>query len=150
MKSMAYPSGSRFPNAWKVGDLLFTSGQVALGSDGKIVGPGDIELQTKCAFENLCKVLRDAGCGTRNLIKLNTYLVFEGREEDFEAYWGRMSSAREAFLVGSNPAATAVRVAGFFKPGLLIEIDGIALLPTGIGVSAPGESIGADQSGREG
>lgn len=129
MNSWAYPSSGRFPNAWKVGDLLFTSGQVALGDDGKIVGLGDIEIQTKCAFENLRKVLREAGCDTKSLVKLNTYIAFDGPEEAFDAYWSKMSAAREAFLAGANPAATAVRVAGFFRVGLLIEVDGIALLP---------------------
>lgn len=129
MTKRSYPSHGRFPHAWRVGELVFTSGQVALDEQGLVIGPGDIEAQTRAAFENLRRALRTAGCDTCDLIKLNTYLVFNGDEHDFSRYWARMHAARSSFISEDSPAATAVRVTGFSVDGLLIEVDGIAAVP---------------------
>jgi enamine deaminase RidA (YjgF/YER057c/UK114 family) len=122
-----FESGARFPDAWQVGDLLLISGQVALDSAGKLVGAGDIAEQTRVSFENMGRVLERAGCRFADLVKLNTFLVFDGPEEQFAAYWQAMDAARRPFLPDPGPAATAVRVPGLAMAGLLIEIDGMAV-----------------------
>lgn len=127
MEKTVFPSGHQFPHAWRVGNLVFVSGQVSLAPDGSIVGPGDIELQTRTTFENLRRVLREVGCDTDDLVRLNTYLVFDGPEADFADFWSRMNRVRVEYLSEPGPTATAVRVCGLARPGLLIEVDGIAV-----------------------
>ena len=39
--------------AWRVGDLVFTSGQAAIAQDGSLVGAGDFSAQAEQAFANL-------------------------------------------------------------------------------------------------
>src|SRR5437868_972863 len=50
-----------FSDAVRVGDVLYLSGQLGRGSDGKL--PDGIEAQTKQALENVGAVLKRAGLG---------------------------------------------------------------------------------------
>ena len=50
-----------YSQAVKLGNLLFTSGQIPLGLDGQIVA-GGIKEQTHQVFQNLKAVLEAAGC----------------------------------------------------------------------------------------
>ncbi|MCX7056375.1 MAG: RidA family protein [Proteobacteria bacterium] len=127
MEKYAIRSGLQFPHAWVIDRFVFVSGQVAIGADHAIVGPGDIELQTRTTFENLRRVLREAGCDTTDLVKLNTFLVFDQAESEFPEYWKKMDAVRREYLADPGPAATAMRVSGLARPGLLIEVDGIAI-----------------------
>lgn len=125
-----FDSKGQFPDAWRVGDLLFISGQVAVGPDGDIIGKGDIAEQTRVAFRNMEAVLQRAGYAFSDLVKLNTFIHYDGPEAEFPEFWKRMDMARRPFLGAVHPTATAVRVSGFALAGLLIEIDGIAVRKT--------------------
>lgn len=118
----------QFPDTRRVGNLVFVSGQVSTAPDGSIIGVGDIALQTQTTFENLRRVLRAADCDMGDLVQLNTYLVFTGNADDFAGFWGAMNSVRRRYISEPGPTATALRVAGLALPGLLIEVDGIAVI----------------------
>jgi 2-iminobutanoate/2-iminopropanoate deaminase len=117
-----------FQQGWKVGSLLFIGGQVSADREGNIVGEGDIAVQTRNVFEAIKKVIEDAGGTLADLVKLNTYYVFDGPDEEAKRFWEDMTRVRLEYLADPGPAATAVRVAGLAYPGLLIEIEGIAAL----------------------
>jgi Endoribonuclease L-PSP len=51
------------------------SGQVAIGEDGQIVGPGDPSAQARQVFENLRRCLAAAGLSFDDVIKLTYYLT---------------------------------------------------------------------------
>ncbi len=59
---------------YKVGDLVFTSGQAALDKSGNLVGIGDFDAQAQQTFTNLDEVLRQAGSGLAQVIKVTIYL----------------------------------------------------------------------------
>lgn len=122
------PSKFQFPDAWQVDNIVHLSGQVSIDADGTVLGKGDIALQTKTTFENVRSVLENAGSGLEQLVKLNTYLVYRGNEEDFPTFWSEMNAARLEFIPDPAPAATAMLVAGLAHPDFLIEIDGIATI----------------------
>jgi enamine deaminase RidA (YjgF/YER057c/UK114 family) len=87
---------------------------------------GDIEIQTRNVFENISRVLAEAGSSWKDVIKLNTYYVYHGAEGEAQAYWEKMTRVRLEFLAYPGPAATAVRVAGLMYPDFLIEAEAIA------------------------
>ena len=122
------PSGCQFPDAWQVDNVVYLSGQVSIDSQGAIVGKDNIALQTKTTFDNVRRVLEKAGSGLEQLIKINTYLVYRGSDEDFPDFWAAMNAARLPFIPDPAPAATAMLVTGLAHPDFLIEIDGIATL----------------------
>jgi 2-iminobutanoate/2-iminopropanoate deaminase len=117
-----------FSQGWKVDNMVFVGGQVSADSDGNAVGVGDIELQTKNTFENIGRVLRDAGAEWTDIVKLNTYYVFDGEPDELKDYWEKMTRVRMQFLPTPGPSGTAVRVAGLAYPDLLIEVEAIAVI----------------------
>lgn len=122
-----WQQNSPFSQAVASGDQLFISGQQALSSDGQIMAPGDIAAQTRCVFENMKAVLESAGLELGDLVRLNTYYVFDGADEDATAYWEDMTRVRLEYFPDPGPAATAVRIKGMPYQGQLIQIEGIAL-----------------------
>ncbi|HSQ98614.1 MAG TPA: RidA family protein, partial [Sphingomicrobium sp.] len=50
-----------FSDAVRVGDVLYLSGQIGVGPDGKL--PDGIEAQTKLAMDNVGAILKRAGLG---------------------------------------------------------------------------------------
>lgn len=69
---------SPFVQGWKVADMLFIGGQRTLDRDGKLLGLGDIEIQTDEAFRNLDTMLKAGGGDRSNLMRQNTYFRFFG------------------------------------------------------------------------
>ncbi|MFO1173395.1 MAG: Rid family hydrolase [Hyphomicrobiaceae bacterium] len=122
-----WKTASPFSQAVAIGDQVFISGQQALSADGEVVAPGDIASQTRCVFENMKAVLEQAGLGLADLVRLNTYYVFDGADEDATAYWEAMTRVRLEYFPNPGPAATAVRIKGMPYQGQLIQIEGIAL-----------------------
>lgn len=118
-----------FSQGWRVGDLLFVGGQISADTQGRVIGEGDIEVQTRNVFEHITTVLREGGATWADVVKLNTYYVFEGEGAEIRAYWEKMTAVRMEYLVEPGPAATAVRVMGLAYPGLLIEAEAIAVVP---------------------
>lgn len=117
-----------FSQGWRAGNLVFVGGQISADRQGNAVGVGDIEVQTRNVFENIGKVLRDAGAQWSDLVKFNTYYVFDGPDEELTAFWEKMTKVRLEFLKEPGPVGTAVRVAGLAYPDLLIEVEGIAVI----------------------
>jgi 2-iminobutanoate/2-iminopropanoate deaminase len=117
-----------FSQGWRVGRLVFVGGQLSLDEHGEVLGAGDIELQTRNVFDNVTRVLADAGAGWHDVVKLNTYYVFDGDRADARDYWARMTAVRMEFLPDPGPCGTAVRVDGLMYDGLLIEVEAIAIV----------------------
>ncbi len=103
------------------GELVFTSGQIALDpSSGQLVGAG-IEEQTARVLDNLEAVLRKAGCGLPDVLRTTVYLRDMA---DFAA----MNAVYAARFGGIAPARSTVAVAGLPKDAR-VEIDAIARRP---------------------
>ncbi|GIE31406.1 enamine deaminase RidA [Actinoplanes italicus] len=120
----AVPSANGYSHAVVVGPgsrVVHTSGQVAIDADGKV--PEGWEEQTRLVFRNLGEVLASAGAGWGDVVKL-TYFV-TGVDE-----LPAIRRIRDEFVdVARPPASSLVRVAGLFRPDLLIEIEAVAAVP---------------------
>jgi len=117
-----------FSQGWKVGNLVFVGGQISADNNGRTVGVGDIEVQTRTVFENIRKVLREAGSEMKDVVKINTFYVFDGEGEELTRFWEKMTKVRMEFFEEPGPCGTGVRVAGLAYPDLLIEAEAIAVL----------------------
>src|SRR5947209_7180318 len=119
--SVRTPPG--YSHAVQAAGLIFVSGQVALDTNGSVVGLGDMGEQARQAFRNLGAVLEATGCSFADVVKL-TYFV---RDVDTV---GQVRAARDEFIDTANPpASTLVEVSRLFMPDLLIEIEAVALAP---------------------
>ena len=113
---------------WLLDDLVIVGGQISVDGQGKVIGPGDIEVQTREVFSNIAKVLAEAGVGWEHVVKLNTYYVCDSAADIVE-FWEKMTRVRMEFLREPGPAATAVRVVGLMYPELVIEAEAMAVRP---------------------
>lgn len=109
------------------GQLAFVSGQVATDPDGKVVGAGDLAVQTTQALLNLQTVIRALGADWADVLRLNWYVVDVAELQ-------ALRDARDAILrpvLGElpNPASSLIQVAGLFRPEFLIEVDAVVALP---------------------
>lgn len=117
-----------FSQGWRIGPMVFVGGQLSADEKGNVVGRGDIELQTRNVFENITRVLASAGATWRDVVKLNTYYVFDGQGDDIQEFWEKMTRVRLRYIADPGPAATAVRVAGLMYEGFLIEAEVVAIV----------------------
>lgn len=64
-----------FSPAVQVGELLFVSGQVAQDNDGKTVGVGDCEAQTRHIMSRISTIIEAAGATMPDVVKITTFLT---------------------------------------------------------------------------
>lgn len=117
-----------FSQVIKAGRTIYVGGQLSADERGNVVGHGDIETQTRNVFENITKMLAAAGAKWTDVVKLNTYYVFDGDNAEAQAFWEKMTRIRLQYLPNPGPVATAVRVAGLMYDGFLVEADVIAVV----------------------
>ena len=108
-----------YSQAMVVGDLLFTSGQIALRPDGSL-NYGDIVAQTQQVLGNLKAVIEAAGA---NLSKVVKTTVFLKNLDDFVA----MNTIYGEAFAGHTPARSTVQVAKLPRD-VLVEIEAIVSL----------------------
>jgi reactive intermediate/imine deaminase len=104
----------------KGGRLLFLSGQVGRDRNDQ-VAKGDIEAQTRQAFENIKAILEAAGGRFDQIVKVQFFV------RDM-AYWRLINEVRKEYFTGELPASTFIEVNRFVEPDWMIEIDCIAAL----------------------
>jgi 2-iminobutanoate/2-iminopropanoate deaminase len=113
-----------YSQAVRVGDLIFTSGQVALDPATGAIVLGGIREQTTRVLDNLAAVLREDGLDMADVIKTTVYLQ---KMSDFAA----MNDIYATYLAPEGvvpPARSTVEVARLPKDAL-VEIDLIARKP---------------------
>ena len=103
--------------------VVYCAGQTSTDEDGKTVAPGDMRAQTEKALDNVETVLREAGLGLENVVRLNYYVT------DVDRYLregGQVVGERLGPL-GVQPASTLLGVSRLAFPDLLIEIEATAV-----------------------
>ena len=106
------------------GSLVFTAGACPLDAEGRVTVPGDHREQARVALANLLAVLREHDAGPRHLVRTTIYVV--GDRDDLVAVWKVVSAG----LAPHRPPGTLLGVTVLGYPDQLVEIDGIAALPT--------------------
>uniref|UniRef100_E6QKW6 Ketoacid-binding protein n=1 Tax=mine drainage metagenome TaxID=410659 RepID=E6QKW6_9ZZZZ len=113
-----------YSQAVRVGNLLFTSGQIPLDPATQQVVAGSITEQTSRVLENLKAIAEAAGSSLAEAVKATVYLK---NFNDFAA----MNAVYAAYFAPSGtepPARTTVEVSRLPKD-VLIEIDLIVRIP---------------------
>ena len=109
-----------YSQAIKVGEFVYTSGQVALDpATGEFLGGGIAE-QTERVLKNIAAVLEAAGSSLDQVVKT---LVFLADMDDFSA----MNEVYGKFFTGAPPARSTVQAARLPKDAR-VEIEAVALI----------------------
>jgi 2-iminobutanoate/2-iminopropanoate deaminase len=103
----------------RVGDYVYTAGQLGIVPGTKeFLGP-DIESQTRQALDNLKAVLEAAGSCLDHVVKTTVFLADMGE-------FARMNSVYAQYFPASPPARSAVQVAALPLGGR-VEIEAVAV-----------------------
>jgi enamine deaminase RidA (YjgF/YER057c/UK114 family) len=103
------------------GNLVFISGQVGLDQKGNFPGAGDFESQARLALDNLVSVLKAAGGRLDDLMMITVFVTDMGNRPTF-------ARVRDAYFRANPPASTIVEIKRLFMDGVLVEVNGIAVL----------------------
>ena len=110
-----------YSQAVRVGNLLFTAGQIPLDPATGLVVAGDVKAQTARVLENLKAIVEASGSSLAKVVKTTVFL------KDFNDF-AAMNAIYESYLGGQGvqpPARSTVEVARLPKD-VLVEIELIA------------------------
>jgi len=107
-----------YSQAIRVGDFLYTSGQISLDPKTMEMVTGNIKLETEKVLQNIEAILSAEGLNFGHVIKTTVYLT------DLSEF-ARMNQVYENFFSNTKPARACVQVAALPK-GAMVEIDAIA------------------------
>jgi reactive intermediate/imine deaminase len=110
----------RLAQGYRVGELLFVSGQAAIDENGQLAGVGHFDAQAEQVFANLEWVLRAGGSCLANVIKVTIFL------RDMSNF-SKIVELRGRYFTPPYPADTIVEVTSLYSPDALIEIEAIAV-----------------------
>lgn len=128
----AVPRGA-FPHVKVAGGFVFVSGTSSRRADNTFAGVEvdgfgttnlDIRVQTRAVIENVRDLLRSVGADLTDLVQVTSYLVSMNDFGGYNEVWAE-------FFDASGPTRTTVAVHQLPHPHLLIEIQAVALLPSG-------------------
>jgi 2-iminobutanoate/2-iminopropanoate deaminase len=119
-KNLHRPFG--YAHAIQIDKTIYISGQIPLDQEMNVIGKNDIAAQTELVYENLKKVIEDAGGTMKNIVMLNIYCT------DLEAYDKETRHLRKKYFGDYYPATTAVEVKRLYRPDFMIEIEAVAVL----------------------
>jgi 2-iminobutanoate/2-iminopropanoate deaminase len=111
--------GAPYSQAIKANGFVFVAGQVGIKPDDPKPVSDGIKEQTEQTLANLRAILEAAGSGMDKLVKTTVFLTdlndFQGMNEVYAQHVGDQPPARSTFEVAKLP------------PGLLVEIEAIAI-----------------------
>jgi len=108
-----------YSQAIRIGNLVYTAGQIGLNPASGSIEGRTVEEQTHQVLRNLRAVLEAAGSGLGRVVKTTVFLA---DIKDFKA----MNAVYASYFPSEPPARSAVQAAAL-PLGAMVEIEAIAL-----------------------
>lgn len=125
-----------YSQAIRVGGTVYLAGQVGWDENNEIVE--GFEAQTRLAFKNVERVLKEAGASMDDIVNLVTY--HKNMDDLF-----KFAAIKDEFLPEHYPPWTVVGVNTLALPELLIEIRVTAVIGSGSSKAKEGSGAGASR-----
>ena len=104
------------------GKTVWLAGQTATKDEQGNDISGNFEAQTRTIFARMDQTLQRAGGTLANLVTMTVFINDPRHGDTFVKIRG------EIFKSGNFPASALITVSAFARPGILIEIQGIAVV----------------------
>lgn len=105
------------------GRIVWLAGQTALRDEAGNDIAGNFEAQVRTIFSLIDQTLRRAGGRLGNMVTMTVFIDDPRHGDRF------VEMRKDYFPSGNFPASALITVANFAQPGLLIEIQGVAVVP---------------------
>ena len=115
------PPGGYYSQGIKVGDFLFTAGQIAFNPETKKLVNENIEDETRQVMQNLSAVAEAAGTSLRNTVKTTVFLT------DMRLF-DKFNTTYAEFFPETPPARSTVQVGPLLRE-VHLEIEAIIYCP---------------------
>jgi 2-iminobutanoate/2-iminopropanoate deaminase len=104
------------------GKIIWLAGhEAAADANGKLVA-SDFEGQAREAFASMDRTLKREGGSLQNLVTMTVFVKDPRYGDQF------VKLRREMFPDGKYPASALITVSGLAQPGMLVEIQGVAVI----------------------
>src|SRR5262250_2599785 len=107
----------------RAGRMAYVGGQVDKDINGLVLHHYDLKTQTRVVIGHIRTVLEDLGLGLDDIVKLVAFYVNDGSVDE-DAF---LADLRVQLGVARPPAVTTVPIPYLAYPGMLLEIDTIAM-----------------------
>ena len=103
------------------GRIVWLAGQVAIADAAGKSLAGDFDGQVREIFARLGKTLSEAGGSLRDMVTMTVFIT--------DARLGtRFTEIRREIFGDNFPASALITVTGLAQPGMLVEVQGIAVI----------------------
>jgi 2-iminobutanoate/2-iminopropanoate deaminase len=104
------------------GKTVYLAGQTTLTDENGANIAGNFEAQARTIFKLIDKTLQRTGGSLKNMVTMTVFIVDVRNGDRF------VEIRKEMFPDGNFPASALITVTGLARPGMLIEIQGIAVV----------------------
>ena len=108
-----------YSRAVQIGNAIEVSGTTA-SEDGKVIGVGDVTLQTEYIIKKIEHTLVEAGFSLKDVVRTRIFMT------DI-SHWEEVAKVHSYLFEDVMPACTLVEVSNLIHPDLLIEIEATAI-----------------------
>jgi 2-iminobutanoate/2-iminopropanoate deaminase len=105
------------------GRIIWLAGHEAASDSGGKLAADDFEGQVRASFAAMDRTLKREGGSLQNLVSMTVFIRDARYGDQF------VKLRREMFPDGKFPASALISVAGLAQPGMLVEIQGVAVIP---------------------
>ena len=108
-----------YSRAVQIGNTIEVSGTTA-SEDDKVIGVGDVTLQTEYIIKKIEHTLFEAGFDLKDVVRTRIFMT------DI-SHWEEVAKVHSYLFENVMPASTLLEVSNLIHPDLLIEIEATAI-----------------------
>lgn len=108
-----------YSRAVQIGNVIEVSGTTA-SEDDKVIGVGDVTLQTEYIIKKIEHTLVEAGFSLKDVVRTRIFMT------DI-SHWEEVAKVHSYLFEDVMPASTLIEVSKLIDPDLLIEIEATAI-----------------------